>query len=92
MVYCGRCGNSGHYISSCPEIYNRDGKRISKFTDSKTKSQPGVKNHGQYWSRDDDVSISEDLDDYIKKKSRELGRTENAIYARLIKILDEMGK
>ena len=40
---------------------------------------------------EDDVAISEELDDYIKKKASELGRSENAIYARLIKILDEMG-
>ena len=98
MVYCGRCGNTGHYSSSCPENYNRDGKRLSKFTEAefkrsaKNKAQAVEKIYGQKWSREDDIAISEDLDDYIKKKASELGRTENAIYARLIKILDKMGE
>ena len=98
MVYCGRCGNSGHYISSCPENYNRDGKRISKITESekkrsaKNKSQAVEIKKGQRWSVEDDVAISEDMDDYIKQKAKDFGRSENAIYARLIKILEEMGE
>ena len=97
MVYCGRCGNTGHYISSCPEHYNRDGKRISKITEAEKKRssqnmKQAVENKkGQRWSIEDDVAISEELDEYIKKKASEFGRSENAIYARLIKILDEMG-
>ena len=98
MVYCGRCGNTGHYISSCPENYTRDGKRLSKLTESESKrcatnkAQALAIKKGQRWSREDDVAISNDINEYIKQKSREFGRSENAIYARLVKILDEMGQ
>ena len=98
MVYCGRCGNTGHYVSSCSENYDRDGQRISKITEAeKKRSSQNMKKaieikKGQRWSKEDDLAIYEDLDDYIKKKAIEFGRSENAIYARLIKILDEMSE
>ena len=93
MVYCGRCGKSGHYISYCPENYNRDGKRISKNTESENISKKEDNSRkGQRWTTDEEDKLEEDLTRFIENKSRDFKRSENAIYARLIKLLDEMGE
>ena len=85
MVYCGRCGNTGHNITSCAENYNRDGKRISKISET---DEPTRK--GQRWIKIEEKNIEDDLEKYITKKALELKRSENAIYCRILKILDEM--
>ena len=99
MVYCGRCGNSGHYISHCSENYNRDGNRISKHTDSEnnrstTKKRAETVNssrNGQLWTYREEEKLEEYLTSFIESKSKEFKRSENAIYARVMKILEEMG-
>jgi len=76
MVYCGRCGRSGHYISSCKENYNIDGERISKITSAekersmKNKQKAVLKRNGSRWTEEEETIISNDIDSYIKKNQK----------------------
>ena len=96
MVYCGRCGNAGHSISSCLANYDRDGEKIDKSIEAEKNKSRNNKyqavqiKKGQRWSKEDDEAISQDIDGYIKQKAKEFGRSERAIYLRIIKILDKM--
>ena len=97
MVYCGRCGKSGHYISYCPENYNRDGERISKHTESENnRSEPKKKENnsrkGQIWTPKEEEKLEEYLISFIERTSKEFKRSENAIYARVMKALEDMGE
>ena len=98
MVYCGRCGNSGHYISYCPENYNRDGERISKHSETENsrrkpkKEKANNSRKGQIWTAKEEEKLEEYLISFIESKSTEFKRSENAIYARVMKILEEMSE
>jgi len=96
MVYCGRCGRTGHYISGCKENYNLHGERISKLTQgeieisNQNKLKAVTKRAGCRWTKEEEKDIEEDIEKYIKRKSKEIGRTENAIFIRMIKIMEDL--
>lgn len=97
MVYCGRCGRTGHYISVCTENYSVDGERISKLTKAekerceKNKHIAVETRKGHRWTDEEEGEIEEHLNEYIQTMSKKLRRSENAVYIRMIKILEDMG-
>ena len=75
MGYCVRCGKRKHDVSNCRENYNRDGERISKV---------------RKWTEEEEDSLANGLIVFIEKKAEEHDRSQQAIYQRLYKIMEDM--